>query len=492
VTDGAPPTPHQISRGVAWTGAAQAIIALADLVSQLLVIALWVPADDYGIAMMAYAWFSLLDVAADMGVANALIQKDDHSEDKLATVFWLNLFISLGLFLALCGLGPLYGWFQGHTVVGWMLIAYGGKLLVQNAYSIPLALLRKQLRFDEVAKIRTGAHLCESAGRIVFAAIGWTLWCFILAAMLRAVVFAVVMQLRHPFMPRRVFRPREIMDYIRFGWRSAASGMLYQLYTNLDYAVVGKFFGETALGIYHLAYSIVLEPVRTITNVVNEVAFPTFARLRFDRPALIDQLIRFTRLNLVAVLPFLVVIWLIIPELLILFASPERWTPAQLAMVADCVRILCFVGILRPLGFLGPPLLDGIGAPGRTLRYMVVTAIVMPLSYVVGAAALRDLGPISVAIAWSVGYPIAFLWLGYLVHKSIDLPLARYARAAFGILACGAIAWAAGYALGWILPDPVPGLRAIVIGSVSFAVLALLLAYWQGITPRMVKSAMKG
>jgi O-antigen/teichoic acid export membrane protein len=268
--------------------------------------------------------------------------------------------------------------------------------------------------------------------------------------------------------------------------------MLYQLYTNLDYAIVGKFFGETALGIYHLAYSIVLEPVRTITNVVNEVAFPTFARLRFDRPALVDQLIRFTRLNLVAVLPFLVVIWLIIPELLILFASPERWTPAQLAVVADCVRILCFVGILRPLGFLGPPLLDGIGAPGRTLRYMVVTAIVMPLSYVLGAAILRDLGPISVAIAWSVGYPIAFVWLGYLVQRSVDLPLGRYARAAFGILACAAIAWGVGYALRWLLPDPVPGLRAIVIGSVSFVTLAALLAYWQGITPRGIRAAMKG
>src|SRR5262245_56678067 len=126
------PSHRQISRGVAWTGAAQAIIAIADLISQLLVIALWVPAKDYGVAMMAYAWFSLLDTAADMGVASALIQKDDHSPDQLSTVFWLNLLISLGLFGALCVLGPLYGWFQGHTVVGWMLIAYGGKLLVQN------------------------------------------------------------------------------------------------------------------------------------------------------------------------------------------------------------------------------------------------------------------------------------------------------------------------------------------------------------------------
>jgi len=500
VTDDDPPAPpappaapshRQISRGVAWTGAAQAVIAIADLISQMLVIALWVPAKDYGVAMMAYAWFSLLDTAADMGVASALIQKDDHDPDKLSTVFWLNLFISLGMFVVLCGLGPLYGWFQGYPVVGWMLIAYGGKLLIQNGYSIPLALLRKQLRFDEVAKVRTAAHLSESAGRIVFAAAGWTLWCFILAAMLRAVVFTVVMQIRHPFRPRAVFRPREIKEYVRFGLRSAASGVLYQLYTNLDYAVVGKFFGGAALGVYHLAYSIVLEPVRTITNVVSEVAFPTFARLRFDRERVIDQLIRFTRLNLVAVLPFLVVIWLVIPDLLILFASGDKWTADQLAMVAACVRVLCFVGVLRPLGFLGPPLLDGLGHPERTLRYSIMTAILMPAAYIVGSLALRDHGPIAVAIAWSIGYPFAFVWLGYLVYRTVRLPLGRYGRGAFGIIACGAAGWAAGYGLGWIIPDTMPVLRASAIGGLAIVILIATLALWQGITPRSIKASMK-
>jgi O-antigen/teichoic acid export membrane protein len=366
--------------------------------------------------------------------------------------------------------------------------------LIQNGYSIPLALLRKQLRFDEVAKIRMTAHLSESAGRIVFAAIGWTLWCFILGAILRAVVFAVAMQIRHPFRPRLVFRPRDVADYVKFGLRSASSGMLYQFYTNIDYAVVGKLFGETALGIYHLAYTIVLEPVRTITNVVSEVAFPTFARLRFDRERLVDQLISFTRLNLVAVLPFLVIVWLIIPELLTLFASSEKWTPEQLAMVADCVRILTIVGILRPLGFLGPPLLDGIGQPERTLRYMIVTAILMPAAYLVGGLVLGDrLGPLSVAVAWTVAYPLAFVWLGYLVTRSIKLSLSRYfsLRGATGIVLCGLLAWTSGLGLSELLSSQSVALRAIVLGSTSFVILAASLALWQGITLRSIRAAMK-
>ena len=64
--------------------------------------------------------------------------------------------------MVLLVLGPLYGWLQDKPVVGWLLIAYGGKLLFQNVYAIPFALLRKELRFAEIAKARVVAHVAES------------------------------------------------------------------------------------------------------------------------------------------------------------------------------------------------------------------------------------------------------------------------------------------------------------------------------------------
>src|SRR5262249_38314959 len=161
--------------------------------------------------------------------------------------------------------------------------------------------------------IRTVAHLAESVARIVLAAVGLRVWVFTLAALTRVLLFGVLMQIRHPFVPKLVFRPREVVDDLRFGARAASSPILYHLYTNLDYPVVGYFFGATATGVYQLAYLIVLEPVRTITNVVSDVAFPSFARMRLERDKLVDQFIRFTRLNLLGVLPFIVLIVLVIP-----------------------------------------------------------------------------------------------------------------------------------------------------------------------------------
>src|SRR5690606_14960025 len=235
--------------------------------------------------------------------------------------------------------------------------------------------------------------------------------------------FGVIMQVRHPFLPRLVFKPREVVQYIRFGIRTASSQVLYQLYTNLDYPIVGYYFGAWANGIYAGAYFFVLEPVKTIANVVIDVAFPTFARLRNDPPQLVDQFIKFTRLNLIAVLPFIVLIVLVLPEFLRVFYVGSKWTEFDVPYVVQAANILCLVGLLRALGFLGPPLLDGIGHPERTLRYMVIAAITVPGMFVLSANVLGDhVGFLSVAIGWAVGYPIAFAALGYLVVKGVSLP----------------------------------------------------------------------
>lgn len=482
----------QVNRGVAWAAAAQAVIAIADLISQLVVLAFWVGSRDYGIASGAIAFYTLLDTAADFGVTSALIQRDDHTPERVSTVFWFNLLISAGLFVLLLVLGPLYGHLQGNSVLGWLLVAYGGKLVFQNVYAIPFALLRKQMRFSEVAKARMVAHLAESAGRIAFAALGATVWCWTLAALTRAFVFGVIMQIRHPFVPRLVFQPREVFHYVRFGMRTAASQILFRLYTSVDAPIVLYAFGEQAAGIYSAALFIVLEPVRTISNVVIDVAFPTFARLRNDPGALVAQFIQFTRLNLVAVLPFVVLILLVIPEFLRIFYS-HKWNPSELEACGEAARILCLVGTLRALGFVAPPLLDGIGRPELTLRYMIVAAVAVPGSFVISASVLGDhLGLLSVAIAWVVGYPLAFAALSYLVVRSIGLPIRSYARGSWGIIGCCLAGLAAGFAVSQAMPRASDVARMLGIGGVALAVMFALIGLWQRITPRSVIAAIRG
>jgi O-antigen/teichoic acid export membrane protein len=484
-----------INRGVAWIAASQVIVAVADIIAVLLVVALMDQAN-YGVMMAGVGFYAVLDVTADFGVTSAIIQRDDHNEDRISTVFWFNVLVSAGMFGALCIIAPLYGASTGYPIVGWLLIAYSAKLLLQNVYAIPYALLRKELRFATVAKIRTSAYVVESILRVVFAATGFGVWCYTLAAIARTVTFGVLIQVARPFLPRLVFKFREVLPYVKFGLRSASSQILYYTYTNIDYQVVLYFFGPQANAIYSFAYWIVLEAVKTIANVVIDVAFPTFARLRNDPEALKTQFIRLTRLNMMAVLPFVLLIMLCVPDLLAMFgtslSTEKGWTAHDLELCANAARLLALVGLLRALGFLGPPLLDGTGQPQLTLRYMASASVLVPLAFVTAAATLGDrIGLISVAIGWAVGYPIAFVVLMYLVVRSIHLEVPRYLRASGGILACAA----AGLVVGGIVSLAIGHVGHLVdlvaSGGSALATMFLLLAYWQDVHPRSMLASLK-
>jgi O-antigen/teichoic acid export membrane protein len=274
-------------------------------------------------------------------------------------------------------------------------------------------------------------------------------------------------------------------EYVTFGLRSSGSQLLFYFYTNVDYPIVGYFFGDVALGLYKLAYEIVLEPVRIISNIVVDIAFPVFARLRHDTRALMAQFASFTRLNLITVMLYSAIVFVAAGDVIaVLFPTYGGATTA--------VRILCAVAVLRAVGFVAPPLLDGIGKPERTLRYMTVAAIAMPLMYWLGAVVLGDSMDFeSVAIAWAVGYPIAFAILMYLVIRTLDWSLVEYLREVGGVAVCMLAAGALAAGVHYLLVDLTTGLRLLATMAVVLVTSGFLLAYTQGLTLRTAIASMR-
>jgi len=480
------PTTSNVSRGLAWLGIASTLVGVLDLVAIVVILNNWISAEEYGIATKCIWIFPLLDQATDLGLSAALIQRDDHTANRVSTVFWINVLLSTTLFGLLLLLAPLLAThFYGHAIIGWMLIAYGGKLLMQNGYFIPIAMMKRELRFKELSVVKIFANLGEFFAKVGFAWAGFGIWCFVLGPLVRTFIYLVGTQVRQPYRPVLRFNFRDAREYVTFGLRTSGSQILFYFYTNVDYPIVGYFFGNTALGLYRLAYEIVLEPVRIISNVVVDAAFPAFARLRQSTNAVMQQFISFTRLNLITVMSFIAVVFVAAPELLqVMFPKYEAAT--------STVRILCAVAVMRAVGFVAPPLLDGVGYPQRTLRYMTVAAIAMPTSYVIGAMVLGDrLGLESVAVAWAVGYPIAFTVLLYMATHTIGFTVLGYFRQVGGVAGCMLLAGLAGATIRYLL-GPAPA--AVRLGATTAAVLVsagFLLAYTQGLSLRTMMRSMK-
>ncbi|MDQ3368752.1 MAG: oligosaccharide flippase family protein [Myxococcota bacterium] len=474
-----------VNRGLAWIGVASSLVGILDLVAILVILNNYVSQRDYGIATLVVWIFPILDQATDLGLSAAVIQRDDHDDAKISTVFWINLAAAMVMFGLLAAFAPLAAHIYGHDIIGWMLIVYGTKLLWQNVYFIPLAMMKRELRFKELSVIRILANLAEFVGKVGFAAAGFGIWCFVLGPLCRVFVTGVGAQLRHPWRPKLILRLRDAKEYVMFGLKSSGSQILFYFYTNVDYPIVGFFFGESALGAYRLAYEVVLEPVRMISNVVVDIAFPAFARLRHESGKLIDQLVSFTKLNLITVMTYSAIVFVAADDVLLLIFP-------KYVEAATAVRVLCAVAVLRAVGFVVPPLLDGIGYPNRTFNYMLSAAVVLPASFVGGAVVLGDrLDYVSVAAAWAIGYPIAFAVLIWLAVHTLGWSVGGYLRAVAGVTLCLLAAGVAAFGVHAVLGAVTPAVRAVATATTVILVAALLLAYTQGLSLRTAMRAIK-
>jgi O-antigen/teichoic acid export membrane protein len=212
--------------------------------------------------------------------------------------------------------------------------------------------------------------------------------------------------------------------------------------------------------------------------VVTVVAFPAFAKLRGDRPALVAQLVAFTRQNLAVVLVFVALITVTADDMLRAVYGSEY------VLAAHAGRILAVVGAFRALSFLGPPLLDGLGRSDKSLRYQASAALVLSGAFVIAA----NLGSSfdAVAIAWAVGYPLAFIVLARLVLDQLGIGAWAFVRP-FGRLALiPVVAAACGLGARLVLGDTTSLVRLGVVTAVILVVAAIGLAVFEDYSPRAI------
>ena len=481
---------RKLRRGTAWVGIASGLSGTLDLITTATCLWLWLSPADLGTATLAGAMLPVLERFAGLGMSAAAVRRGDGDRRALSTMLWVAVASSCVVLAALFGLGPQIGAVFGKPILGGLLIGYGVKLVLQNVHLVPEALLRRELGFDALTRVRIAASLGDAIAKLVVAYFGahgypdLKIWCFVIGPMVSGVITSIGLQLCRPWRPLLAFDRATAAGALRYGVQVAGGELLYFIYTNADYLVIGRVWGDAAVGAYRLAYELVLDVVRLISLVTAEVAFPAFARLAGEPRRAGELLVRFTRQNAIALVPVVVFLAVEAGDLLAVLyppLGPEATTAA---------RILCLVGGLRVLSFVLPVMLAGLGHATDAFAYHAAAALLLPAGFAVAAQVAPDAGYVAVAWAWAAGYPIVFALLLSRALARCRIGLAAYLRSLAGVVACGAGA-AAGAIAAAQLPGPAP-VRLVAVAGVTVAIYAALLARIERITPRSILRVIRG
>jgi O-antigen/teichoic acid export membrane protein len=414
------------ARGVRWAALSLAL-RQALLLGALILITRLIGPERYGLAMMALAVASFVDLFKDLGTGAAIVQRRDCDDDLLASTFWLNVVFSAFCAAAVALAAPLAAAFFREQEVTGLLRGLSLGFVLASLSIVPLALFQRALAFRILAMIEILAALAGAAAGVGVALAGFGVWSIVAQSLATAAVTTAVAWAASPWRPLLRVSRAGLAPFREFGAALAGFNAANYFIRNADYLLVGRYLGALSLGVYTLAYRLILFPQQNLAVVVNRVLFPVLARVEapdeFRRTYL-----QLARLLALLATPVYVGIFTL-REPLVRACFGEEWLAA-----APVLALLAPVGLFQILSGSTGLIYQARGRTDLLLRWGLAAGFVTVVSFAIGLRwGLPGVAAAYLGSTFGLAYPVFAI-----PFRLIDLPVATFAREMLPALGCGA------------------------------------------------------
>jgi O-antigen/teichoic acid export membrane protein len=461
---------RRVAGSFIYSGVGNAISKVINAGALLYTLKLVTP-EDLGLASIVLAILAIVSSITELSLGVALVQAEKPTREQTDSLFWLSLALSLGVYLLIFAAAPLVTWFYEEERLTALLRVQSLTIVLFSLYFVSRTQMERDLQFGRLAIVDNLALLFSSAAMVALAWYGYGVWAFIIAELVRRTSQGLLYQFCRPFIPRLHFNFSEIHGMVSFGMYASGSRLLYNFYINVDYLIVGKVFSGEILGIYTLAYRIVSDPVRALAAIVNQVAYPAFARLQNQLDRLRKYFFTVARMSMILIGNLLVVMVIFLDPILHLL-DYHQWYGA-----VPLVYLFAALGVIRSVAPLVPQLLNAVGRARQNFFYSLACSILMPIAFLIGC----QFGVKGVAAGWLVAYPIVVIILFRFGARAVEMGFFAFLPRVFGGLVVVAPVALFGVGLRLLLLEVanLPTLVGMLIGIVATLLLALTTGYYR-------------
>ena len=456
--------------GVSWSGLGQILSQLSRLVF-LVVLAKLLDPEDFGLLGLGMIVVNIMSTFGAMGMEIVLIQRKEITSTYMNTAFWSNLVANciIGILIGISA--PSIASFMHEPRATIVILTLAVIFPIQSLTMVPRAVLRREFKFKVIAYSEIIGEFIFGIVGLIFAVQGLGVWSLIIATVARFLGFMIILFRFSPWQPKWNFDKVAFKDMAGFGLSVMSGGMLVQLIANIDYFIVGRYLGATALGYYTLAFQLAVLPSKRFVVIVNRVLLSTFSKLQDDLSRLRNGFLQILEYLLMAVTPLAIVLVVASPLFIHSFYD-EQWSPVIIPM-----RILAVGGVFLVFNLVGT-ICVAISRPKWQVA-LSATQLCLFLTYVFWFGLNNGIAGISWSFTLSV-VTSAIFGIGLLM-KLVDLRLMLLIKAAV-------VPVAAGIASGWIglgiqksVTDQLPPSikLAVLLGSISLFYLVTFYVFYR-------------
>jgi len=379
---------HATLQGVRWVAVGRVATETIAFGSGI-VLARLVPPAEFGRAAVAMIVVALAAILGPVGLTAVLIQRKSVDRCDLEAASFLSLvsgvvLTAATLAFAHAGAPSVFG---GETA---RLIGLASPAWLISAISaVPQAQIQRDLRFQVVAVIDSVSVLAGAAVALGLAAGGVDAAAVVAGGLATTATGTVIAVLAAPSARPRPNR-EGLANVGGFAASVSASSLVYSMFRNVDYAILGIRLAPRAVGLYWRAYQLGVDYQSKISQIMLRVAFPVYSRTES-----MDELRRFrrriVRTHAVVVVPLMCFFIAIAPELV-----PRVYGGAWRGAVGPA-QIMAVAGMAYSIATGTGPLMVAVGKP----RALLVWNLCELVLYAILVALLAPHGLTAVAIGVS-------------------------------------------------------------------------------------------
>lgn len=404
-----------LARGVTWVAAGE-LAGQAIAMATSVVVARSLGPEPYGLFAIANLLLGFAVLFRDLGFSPAIITGRLSDTADLDSAHWLLVCAGGCLALAAAAAAPLIALaFEAPSVEGVLRVA--SLSLFAPAWGVvPMARLQRRRQFNLLARVSVCQNLVAMVLAITLAWLGYGVWALVLPTIFASALASALAWILLGTWPRLSFTAwRRLRPHAREGANVTGFSMFNYLTRNADNAIIGRFFGEHALGQYAFAYTLMKRPVNIITKALGNPLLPLLADLRADLARCDQAFVRVVGAVLRIAAPPLLM-GAVLSHLLVPVLFGARWLEA-----IPLVRILLFLGALQVVGPLFGSLWLSLGQSALLFRWGLVSGTASLPVFALGAWLG---GPEALAVGYALYSAAMLIPTVILTRRRCELPLA--------------------------------------------------------------------
>lgn len=351
--------------GVGWS-AADAILGQGVTFLVGIVLARLLSPTEYGLIGIISIFIVVLNGVVDSGFANALIRKQDTTNDDYNTMFFTNLSFSILLYIGLFFCAPLIASFFDRAELVDLTRVMGLVLIVNALCHTQVTILTKRVDFKTKTKASLTAAITSGIVGIVLAYCGLGVWSLVAQQLTRQLLYAICLWCFIKWVPTLSFSVESFKYMWGFGWKMLVSGLLNNIWNQLYQVVVGKFYSPATLGQYSRSKEYANLLSMNFTTIIQRVSYPVLSELQDNRERMVNGYRKIIKMTMFVTAVSMISMGAVAEPLIYCLIGPQ-WHEA-----ATYLPLICISLSLYPLHAIN---LNMLQVQGRSDLFLILEII---------------------------------------------------------------------------------------------------------------------